>query len=114
VGVPEVGLVAEVVLEACSAVGAGVVGLGLPVGLSVEEAFVGGSAVLGVEGALASGLAADVWYGYEPLLSTMGVGEKGCDAVGAGGPLGLFSLGGVSFVASVSSWNGSRAVTDCV
>jgi hypothetical protein len=42
----------------------------------------------------------------------MGVGEKGCDAVGAGGPLGLFSLGGVSFVASVSSWNGSRAVTD--
>jgi hypothetical protein len=60
VGVPEVGLVAEVVLEACSAVGAGVVGLGLSVGLSVEEAFVGGSAVLGVEGALASGLAADV------------------------------------------------------
>ena len=58
--VPEVGLVAEVVVEACSAVGAGVFGLCLPVGLSVEEAFVGGSAVLGVEGALASGLAADV------------------------------------------------------
>jgi hypothetical protein len=60
VGVPEVGLVAELVLEAGSAVGAGVFGLGLSVGLSVEEAFVGGSTVFGVEGAPASGLAADV------------------------------------------------------
>lgn len=79
--VPEVGLEAQLALEACAAVGADVVGLRLAVGLPVDHTLVHGSSVLGVEDAPASGVTADVIHDPKPLGYRMGARIKGFDAV---------------------------------
>ncbi len=68
-GVPEVGLEAQLALEADSTVGADVVLHLLSVGLPVEQALVSSSAMLRIEDALASGVAADVGHDPRPLGS---------------------------------------------